>query len=190
MDAIEALLTRKSATKLVDPAPGTEHLELVLRAAARAPDHGRLRPWRFIVIQGEARVRFGEVLSAAAKARMPEIADASLSREREKALRAPMLIVVAAAIRPENPKIPETERVLSAGTAAQNLLLALHALGYGAMWRTGDAAYDPMVKRALGLSERDHIVGFIYAGTHGAKTANVEEPDLGPLVVDWAGPSG
>jgi nitroreductase len=187
VDAIQALTTRKSAKRLVEPAPSDEHLAVVLRAASKAPDHGRMRPWRFIVIRGDARARLGDVLAAAAHARSPDMTEAGLAREREKVLRAPMIIVMAATAEPVNPKIPLIERILSAGAAAQNLFVALHALGYGAMWKTGEPAYDPRVKKALGLADSDHIVGFMYAGTLAAPLGEVDVPDLGALVSEWTG---
>lgn len=187
MDAMTALRTRRSALRLTDPAPGTDELDSVLRAAARAPDHGRLRPWRFVLIEGEARARFGEVLAEALKARLPGASEAMVAREKDKALRAPLIIAAAALGRPEHPKIPEIERLLSAAAAVENMLLGFHALGYGAMWRTGEPAYDASVKEALGLDSSDHIVGFIYVGTHAAAVPSAEEPDLTGVVRRWDG---
>lgn len=163
MDAIAALLGRASPPKVTAPGPDPDQLDTILKAGSRAPDHGRLQPFRFIVIEGEARERLGEVMAAALKARTPEAAEAMLQAERTKPLRAPLIVVVVAVVRP-NPKVPDLEQVVAAGAAAQNMLIAAHALGLGAFWRTGACAYDAGVKSALGLSQEDTIVGFLYFG--------------------------
>src|SRR6188768_2956731 len=163
MDAIEALISRSSAKTFGDTAPTAEHLAIVLQAAVRAPDHGRLRPWRFMLIEGDERQKFGEMLVASALRRTPGLSEGDLQRERGKALRAPLIILVACRIVPGT-KIPAIEQLMAAGAAAQNILLALHSLGYVAAWKTGEAAYDTDVKRALGLNADDHLVGFIYTG--------------------------
>jgi nitroreductase len=167
MQAIETLLERRSAKALTDPAPDEGALELLLECAARAPDHGRLRPWRFIVIRGAARERLGELMADHVRRKLPAASAETLQRERQKALRAPLIVVVAAVCSAEA-RIPAIEQILAAGAAAQNIMLAAPALGFGAMWKTGDAAYDDTVKLALGLAASDAIVGFLYLGTPGA----------------------
>lgn len=164
MQAIDALLERRSAKTLTDPAPDAGALALLLESAARAPDHGRLRPWRFIVIRGGARERLGELMAEQTRRKQPEAGAEALQRERQKALRAPLIVVVAAVCNTAA-RIPPIEQILAAGAAAQNIMLAATALGFGAMWKTGDAAYDDTVKLALGLEIQDAIVGFIYLGT-------------------------
>jgi nitroreductase len=163
MDALEALTTRATAKTYGDTAPTSEHLAQVLQAAVRAPDHGRLRPWRFMTIEGDQRRQFGDLLAASALRRVPGLSAGDLQRERDKALRAPMIIVVACRAVPGT-KVPTIEQILAAGAATQNILLALHALGYAAAWKTGEAAYDTEVKKALGLAADDHLVGFVYTG--------------------------
>ena len=170
MQAIDALLTRRSARALTEPAPDAGALELIFSAAARAPDHGRLRPWRFIVIGAAARERFGALLADHLRRTHPQIGAESLERERLKAFRAPLIIVVAAH-RDASAKIPAIEQVLSAGAAAHAMMLAAFALGFNAMWKTGDAAYDATVKQALGLEPDDAVVGFLYLGSEGAERA-------------------
>jgi nitroreductase len=164
MQAIDTLLKRRSAKTLTEPAPDESALELLLECAARAPDHGRLRPWRFIVIRGAARERLGELMADQLQRKLPAATAETLQRERQKALRAPLIIVVAA-VRNAEARIPAVEQLLAAGAAAQNMMLAATALGFGAMWKTGDAAYDDTVKAALGLAAADAIVGFLYLGT-------------------------
>jgi nitroreductase len=183
MDAIEALITRSSAKTYGELPPTQEHLAVILQAAVRAPDHGRLRPWRFMLIEGDQRRKFGELLAASALRRAPGLAESDLQRERGKALRAPLIIVVACRAVPGT-KVPVIEQILAAGAAAQNILLALHNFGYAAAWKTGEAAYDAEVKKALGFAVDDHIVGFIYTGGGAGasfapgKPANVQDAML------------
>ena len=175
MDALEALVTRSSAKTYGDTAPTKEHLASVLQAAVRAPDHGRLRPWRFMLIEGDERRRFGEMLAASALRRVPALGEGDLQRERDKAMRAPLIIVVACRIVPGT-KVPAIEQILAAGAAAQNIQLALHTLGYVATWKTGEAAYDTQVKRELGLAADDHLVAFIYTGRGAGATIATGKP--------------
>lgn len=185
MEAIEALLTRTSAVRLGEPAPPSAVVDTVLQAALRAPDHGRLRPWRFIMVSGGARERLGTLMADSLLARKPDTAAAEIERERAKPLRAPLIIVVAAIVEPNHPKIPEIEQVLSAGAAAQNIMLAFHAMGYGCMWKTGGVAYDGRVKAAFGLADTDHIVGLLYAGTETAAAPDRGPPDAADHVIVW-----
>jgi nitroreductase len=166
MDAIEALMGRVSPAQLVEPGPDAAQLQTLLAVAARAPDHGRMQPWRFVLVDGEARIRLGEVMAQSLQRREPDAPAGKLDAERRKPLRAPLVVVVAAALK-DNPKVPDIEQVVAAGAAAQNMLVAAHALGLGGFWRTGATAYDLEVKRALGLGDADAIVGFIYLGSVG-----------------------
>ena len=187
MDALEALTTRTSPLGLTEPAPDEAALASILRAAARAPDHGKMRPWYFIIVAGPARTAFGKVLATALHQREPDALEATLDKERNKPLRAPLIIVVAARLR-EHRNVPAIEQIIAAGAAAQNILVAAHALGYGGFWRTGAAAYDDMVKTALGLGAQDAIVGFLYLGTPSA-TAAAPPPDVATRVMRWTGPA-
>ena len=164
MDAGELLRTRLSALKLGEPAPSARAVQAMLESAGRAPDHGRLRPWRLILIEGDARLDFGKILADALSRRNPLADEQALAREREKALRAPLIIVVATRC-DRSSKIPIIEQIVSAGCAAHGIMLAAVAEGLGAMWRTGDPAYDHAVKSALGIEPDDLIVGFIHVGT-------------------------
>jgi len=164
MDLIEAIDTRSSAARLSAPGPTPAHLELILNAAGRAPDHGRLKPWNLIVLEGPDRERFAATAAEAKRRVAPALTESQVLADREKILRSPTLIVVGCCVR-EHPKVPEIEQIVAAGAAVENLFLAAHALGYGVMWKTGAAAYDPDVKTALGLKPSDHIVGIIHVGT-------------------------
>ncbi len=164
MQAIDLLLTRRSARALAEPAPDAASLELILASAVRAPDHGRLRPWRFVVVRAAARARLGELLAAHLQRSHAQVLPETLERERAKAFRAPLIIVVGAHVN-SAVKIPVIEQVLAAGAAAEAMMLAAVALGFNAMWKTGSAAYDETVKQALGFEPHDAIVGFLYLGT-------------------------
>lgn len=164
MDLFTAIDTRTSAIKLSEPAPTSEHLQRILAAGARAPDHGKLAPWRFVVLGNSARQQLGETMAQGLLARDPRADAEQLQRERNKAGRAPCIIAAAARLNKQH-KVPESEQILAVGAAVQNMFLAAHALGYGAMWKTGPAAYNPQVKRLLGLNEDDHIVAFLYLGS-------------------------
>ena len=164
MDVLTAIKTRSSALRLSEPGPTPEHIAQLLEACAASPDHGRLRPWRFVVISGEARRRLGRCLAELRLRKVPNSTEVALAGEREKAMRAPVIIAVAAHVTTGG-KVPDVEQIIATGAGVQNMFLAAHALGYGAMWKTGDAAYDDEVKAAIGLSREDHIVAFLYVGS-------------------------
>lgn len=167
MELLQGIESRTSALKLSEPAPTREHLEKIIHAGTRAPDHGRLRPWRFVVLQSaDSRKQLGDALADMLRARMPGATPEQLDAERAKPMRAPTIIVVAAKIM--KGKIPEIEQVVAVGAAVQNMFLAATALGYGAMWKTGAGAYNADVKRSLGLMPEDHIVALLYLGTTAA----------------------
>ncbi len=187
MNAIETLTTRASALKLTEPAPSPAEMEIILSAAVRAPDHGKLRPWSFLLVRGDARERLGDVFAEALLARDPDAPRQMVDAERLKPMRAPLLIVVAATADPDHPKIPEIEQVMSASCAAMNMFLAAHALGYGCMWKTGAPAYDKSVKSALGLAPRHHIVAILYIGTHAMPPADIRRPNPADFVREWDG---
>lgn len=187
MDALDAIFTRRSVGRLVEPGPSDEELALLLQAGAAAPDHGCLKPFRFVVLRGEAKDAFGRVLSTAYMARCEAIDaavdPAALEKERTKLGRAPVVVIVAAVRQPVR-KVPWEEQEDAAAAAAQNILLAATALGFGSMWRTGEPAYDPVVKGALGLGPDDAIVGFIYLGTS-PREPERKVPALDGLVKEW-----
>jgi nitroreductase len=164
MELIAAIQTRSSAARLAEPGPTPEQLDILLAAAARAPDHGRLKPWRFIVLKDAVREAFTTAAVEAKRARIPGMTAEQFASERGKLDRSPVIVVVGCAISRDQAKIPEIEQVVAVGAAAQNLFLAAHELGYGVMWKTGAAAYDPAVKAAVGLRPDDHIVAIMHLG--------------------------
>ncbi len=184
MDLFTAIDTRSSALKLIAPGPDREQLTRIMQAGVRAPDHGRIAPWRFVVLESAGRERLGEAMVDAARRTRPDLSDELAQRERDKVNRAPTIIVVAA--RPHKThKVPEFEQLIAVGAAVENMFLAAHALGIGAMWKTGDAAYDQCVKHAIGLPIDDHIIAFLYLGTIGA--AGPVKPTSIEGVVEWLG---
>lgn len=163
-ETLALIAGRRSTKRFSDDLPARSLIESLLQAAVSAPDHGLLAPWRFLVLQGDARALLGDAMAMALRTRMPEADEEALARERGKAFRSPVLIVVS--VRPvAHPKVPEIEQWVATGAAVQNLWLAAVSLGLGLAWKTGSAAYDPGVKRALGLAEEDGVVGFLHVGT-------------------------
>ena len=192
MDAVEVLFARRSTGRLVAPAPAREDLATILRAAAAAPDHERLRPFRFTVLDGAAKDAFGGVLATAYDSRCAAVGAAAVPAKREKERtklgRAPLVLVVSA-VRHPSPKVPWPEQLAAAAAAAQNACLAATALGFGSMWRTGEPSYDPVVKAALGLDPADAVVGWIYLGSYRDGVAPApNDPDLDGLLLPWPQP--
>lgn len=163
MDLLEGISSRTSALKLAAPGPSPEDLQRIIKAGTRAPDHGRLRPWRFTILEGESRQQLGDIMAQLLLEKAPHAREDHLLAERSKVLRAPTIVIVGAKLSPG--RIPEIEQFGAVCAAVQNMLLAAHGLGYGAMWKTGGAAYDDRTKALAGLEPQDHIVGFVYIGT-------------------------
>jgi len=183
LDALEAIRTRNAAPRLTGSVSESA-LNKILKAALRAPDHALLRPWKILVVNGEKRNRLGTLFTEASLARNPDLTTDRLEKLKNKTLRAPLILVVAARIM-EHPKVPEVEQLLSAGAAAQNICVASHAMGLGAIWRTGDMAYDPIVAHGLGLTNSEKIVGFIYIGEVDGRQKAIPEIKLEDHVVYW-----
>ncbi|MBL8057538.1 MAG: nitroreductase [Anaerolineales bacterium] len=177
MDTLTAIHTRCSIGKVKpDPLP-RDLIEKLLAAGAQAPNHHAVRPWRFIVLTGAGRERLGGAMAQELHERKPDTPAEGLQAERAKALRAPVLIAVAAD-KPAEAKVVEIENVCAAAAAAQNILLAAHALGLGAIWRTGPAATAAVVKHSLGLTPDQHLLGFIYVGYPLAEPAVPQRPNF------------
>lgn len=170
--------------QLGEPAPDADAVAQMLQAAARVPDHGKLVPFRFIRIQGQARHALGERLVELTLARDPAAPAAVLEKERTRFSHAPLIITVVARLS-EHAKVPVREQLLSAGSACFALLQAAQALGYGAQWLTAWMAYDPAVERLLGLQPGERIVGFIHIGTPKMDAPERERPHPATLLRDW-----
>ena len=162
--AVRVLVERVSCALLREPAPSGEQLALIQRAALRAADHRYLRPWRFLMVEGEGLERLGELFANAKRHDNPEMSADEEARTRGLPARAP-LVIVAIVSCVDDPKVPAQEQLLSTGAAVQNMLNACHALGFGAIWRTGDLAYHKLVHAGLGLAANESVVGFVYVGT-------------------------
>ena len=182
MDATNAILTRSSALGLNLPAPNDQQVRGFIGAAVRAPDHGKLTPWRFVVLRGPSRDVLGDAMAVALRERNPLATAEELCNEHGKALRAPLVVVVAAALH-SHKKIPQVEQSSAVAAAAQNFWLAAHAAGFGVMWKTGAAAYSDSVKIALGLAVSDQIIALLYVGTASAR-APVRAADI-DAVTRW-----
>ncbi|MBN3724548.1 nitroreductase family protein [Burkholderia sp. Ac-20379] len=183
---IDTLLSRQSHYALTEPAPSDDQLALILDTAMRAPDHAKLRPWRFALIRDEARAELGEVLAERALAREPNLSPEDLQAHAGAAQAAPLIIAVACAVR-DDAFIPEVEQLLSTGAATMNLLNAIHALGYGAFWITGDVNYDPALPLALDFEPADRLLGFLLVGTPVSKDAPPPRPPRANHVREWLG---
>jgi nitroreductase len=187
--ALAALLARASVPVrlLRDPGPDDAAIDLAVAAALRAPDHGGLKPWRFVVVRGAMRAELGAVLAASLGRREPATPPERLELERAKPLRAPVVIAAGAAIRHDH-KIPVWEQEASAAAGTMNLLNALDAQGHGAIWLSSDALRDPQVKIALGLEATDALLGWIYAGTPAADRPRPARPEPEAFRRWWRGP--
>lgn len=187
MDALSAILTRHTfpPAKMGLPGPDQAALHRILEAGAAAPDHGLLRPFRFLVVRGAGRERLGELFAAFVRRAAPDASPAEIEKQRTAPTRAPVIVVVAARIDPAHPKIPEVEQIAAAAAAAQNMLLAAHALGFVAKWATGKQAYDATVKAEFGLAEADRILGFLYLGSPAAPHEVPPRPSFAHLVAEW-----
>ena len=184
--ALQALDARRSVASadLGEPGPDPATLLRMLQSAVRVPDHGRLVPFRFLRIAGDARQALGDFLAARSLQREPAALPAQLDKERRRFSRAPVVVAVVARLRAGH-KVHEQEQLLSAGCACFALLQAAQALGYGAQWLTAWMAYDPEVARYLGLAAGELIVGFIHIGTPTRDARERERPDAQALLADW-----
>jgi len=177
MELFEALHNRQSVGKVKeDPVP-REVIEKLLSAAVQAPNHYKVRPWRFVVLTGEGRNKLGDVMAASQRDRHPDFPQAAFDKTRGLPLRSPVLIAVGAD-KPSEEKVLEIENVSAASAACQNLLLAAHGLGLGAKWRTGEWARDAKVKEFLGFEEDQYIVGFLYIGYPETEPTPKERPSF------------
>ena len=183
-DLLQFLQNRNSAPRLCEPAPSSEELREIIRAAVRAPDHAWLRPWRFLAIGSTRRDALGTVLDNALVQRNPLADDSARNKARCAPLRAPLIVAVIARLS-EHPKVPVAEQRLSAGCTAYAILLAAEALGYAGVWRTGDAAFDSTVMADLGLIKNEEIVGFIYLGTRDGPSKAIPELNPDHFHSDW-----
>jgi nitroreductase len=182
MDTFDAIFTRQSIGEVKpDPVP-VDVIEKLLSAAVQAPNHYKVRPWRFVVLIGAGRERLGEVLAQSFAEKSPEAPATALDKERAKPLRAPVVIAVGVD-KPTEPKVLEIENICAAAAAVENLLLAAHALGLAAKWRTGEDARNPRLKEFLGFAPDQHIVSLVYLGYPAVEVGAVTRPGFEDRVV-------
>tara|TARA_X000000368_G_scaffold245077_1_gene193671 strand:+ start:135 stop:692 length:558 start_codon:yes stop_codon:yes gene_type:complete len=177
LETIKSIQTRNSIPFLEEPAPTEEEMKEVYKAALRAPDHAWLRPWKYIEVTGEGRQKLADSFLYAAN-----LSDEGLTEEYKAKLlnapfRAPMIIILVADIK-EHPKVPKVEQLLSLGASAQNILLSITSLGYGAVWRTGKMAFNPQIVESLGLPKTNEIIGYLYIGTPSRKEKAIPELNI------------
>lgn len=185
MEALDALLNRVSAPRLLDPAPSAEQREVLFAAALRAPDHGQLRPYRFLTVEGEARNQLGEILAEAVQAQGSDVTQAALDKARAMPLRAPLVVVVVARLQ-DHFKVPKSEQLITAGCAAHAIELAAYAQGIGAVWRTGELSYNAHVAKGLGLTDGEEVVAFLYLGTPQNELRDAPKVSSAEFVKAWS----
>lgn len=189
MTTLTALASRRSipAQYLTAPGPNDAQIHAALDLALRAPDHGRIQPWRYRLIRGAARERFAELLVNCALQRDSATPPQQLDKLRSRPLQAPLVIVLSAQLRAD-PKVPAIEQQLSAAAAAMNVLNAFHLQGFGAIWLTGPSNYDPDVHAGLGCHADERLLGFMYVGTISAQAPKALARTAGaPFVAEWRG---
>ncbi|MGG4607066.1 NAD(P)H nitroreductase [Providencia sp. Me31A] len=183
MDALTLLLNRRSASRLTTPAPQGEALDNILAAGMRAPDHGALRPWHFVVMKDDGIKRFSQLLEKAAIE--GKLGAEVEEKARNAPFRAPLIITVIAKLT-EHPKVPQWEQVVAASCTVQAMQMAAVAQGFGGIWRTGAWTEDAIVREGLGCGENDQIVGFLYLGTPELKApSKVATPDMQGFVTHF-----
>lgn len=185
---LRLLSSRRSASAkaMGEPGPDAGQIAEILRIGVRVPDHGKLTPWRFILIEGEERARLGDVLADRWRALNPDHGEAIIEEQRRTFLRAPVVIGVVSTAA-EHVKIPVWEQVLSAGAVCQNMLLAATALGLGCQWITGWPAYDEDVLAVLGVRQAERMAGFVYLGAPTEPVTDRRRPEPESLLTRWSG---
>jgi nitroreductase len=186
-DPLAALNERISAPalQLGEPGPTAEQLDRLLSAAVRVPDHGKLTPWRLLLVRDDARAKFGEALATLHAQIDPDLAPAKLEKDRARLAASPLMIVVVAIVDANHKKVPAQEQILSAGCVAYNLLIGAQALGMSGQWLTGWAAYEPKARALFGLKDNECVVGFIHIGTPRERAPERTRPLLADVVGEW-----
>lgn len=181
---IDFLLSRRSviANLIKSPGPTQEDLEKIVQAAMRVPDHGRLEPWRMLVLRDQAREELGHVLKDAFVKENPKATEVQVNYEQNRLTRAPVVVAVVSKVLKDH-KIPEWEQILSSGAACQTMLIAAQSMGYAAQWLTEWYAYHPAVSEALNLEENERIAGFVYIGS-GQAPSERDRPEYENVVTE------
>lgn len=182
-DTLALLKLRRSVPPqfLTAPGPSADQLRDLLTIGTRVPDHGKLAPWRFVLFEGAARETAADVVARVFRARNPDADDEKVAFERKRLTHAPLIIGVVSRARP-HVKIPEWEQELSAGAVCMNILVAAHAMGFGASWLTNWFSFDRDVLSAFGLADDERMAGFIHIGTPETVPADRDRPVLADIV--------
>lgn len=183
-DVMAAVCSRVSVGDLTEPAPSTPQREQIFRAALRAPDHGQLRPWRFLWVEGEDRLRVGKIIAEVEAQCYGGQSEAQQKKSANRLLRAPLVLLIVARI-VEHAKVPEVEQIMSTAAAVQNMLIAAHALGVGAMWRSGVVTYEPLLAEKLGLQNNERLLGFLYLGTPSGASKSAPTLEMDTFFSAW-----
>ena len=184
MKTIDALLTRNSSPKLTNPIPTEEQLDIAYQCALRAPDHAWIRPWKFIQITGKGLDKLSDAFISTAKKLDPNTKPEILEKYKSAPFRAPLIIIVISSIK-EHHIVPEIEQILSAGAAAQNMLIAAHSMGYSGIWRTGLISFNKEVSKSYDLDDNDIVIGYLYIGTPEKKMTLPLKSNTNDFVINW-----
>ena len=182
-DALNLLATRRSLKpfEMTGPGPSPSELETILTVGARTPDHGKIVPWRFIVFEGDARAKAGEIFAKVFRAKNVTATPDQIEKEKNRFMDAPLVIAVVSKTS-QHPKVPAWEQELSAGASTMNIVHAAHALGYVANWLTGWIAFDREVLGALGVKADEKLAGFVHIGKSDKPAADRPRPALADIV--------
>ena len=180
MDALDNILNRVSARQLTEPHPNSSEMDIIYQAALRAPDHAWLRPSSFIEVKGEGLNKLSSIFEEFAKT-LPNVSEEIIDKYKNAPFRAPMLIILVNTYK-EHPKVPAIEQKLSTATAAQSIMLALNAMNYSSIWRTGKLAFNKLINKELGLEEHQDILGFLYVGTSSGNNKKVPDMNIDDFV--------
>ena len=180
MDALDNILNRVSARELAEPHPTESDMEKVYKAALRAPDHAWLRPSSFIEVKGDGLNKLSNIFLEYAK-NQTDISDQIIQKYKNAPFRAPMIIILVNTFK-EHPKVPAIEQKLSTATAAQNIMLALNAMNYSSIWRTGKLAFNKEIQTKLNLSDNQEILGYLYIGTSTGENKKIPNLDIDDFV--------
>ncbi len=183
-----ALRRSVKVAHLIEPGPDDETLTAILRIGARVPDHGKLGPWRFIILAGEHRQAYGDLVAGLVKRRTPAIDNEHLNLEAQRFARTPVVVAVVSTAGP-NAKIPEWEQVLSVGAVCHNVMLAARGFGFGSVWLSEWTSYDREALTLLGLTETEKLAGFIYLGTASQAPEERPRPDALTRISKWSPPA-
>jgi len=184
--SLDFLLSRASTDNLVEPTPKGEQLRNILSAGLRAPDHGRMRPWRYTVIKGKHREAFAQVVLEAMERQEPDAPSAKKEKRRDRFSNMPMAIALGMHIVPDG-KIPVIEQEMSVAAGAMNVLNALHAEGFGGVWVTGPFCEDRALLESLGLKDPHRLAGFLFVGTPEKPVEGRKRPDIEEYMAVWKG---